>query len=252
MRIDELREQHLMPRSVSTVVEFSFVRTTEEYDQVLALRHTAYRHAGKVDERLNPEDMGEIYDTRSRIVIGKYHGRVIASAGLVFNEYHDRMEIEESIDWPKELPRRDEMVEVIRNCTHPSYRGSDVLMAMFRFIAITVLQAGRRYVAIGSSPDLIPLYTRIGMRDVNLDYYHRKLGGKLHKVLLGDIPQTMTGANIGPIFWNAIWSETTSYMMSTDLIKVSGIDVARMNLYRLFKPVSLLLQSRMRRPRQKR
>ncbi len=249
VRIDELRGQGLVPKSVASVVEFSFVRTTEEYDQVLALRHLAYRHAGKVDAELTPADMGEIYDTRSRIVIGKYHGKVIASAGLVFNEYHDRMEIEESVEWPKELPRRDEMVEVIRNCTHPGYRGSDVLMAMFRFIAITMLQAGRRYAVIGSTTDLVPLYTRIGMKDVNLDYYHRKLGSSLHKVMLGDIPRTMTGTSIGPVFWNAIWSETTSYMLSTDLIKVTAVDVARMRFYRLFKPVASLMQRRMRRPR---
>jgi len=249
VQLDELRQQGLMPRRISSAVEFSFVRTVNEYNQVLALRHLAYQSAGKVCASSRLEDMSEQYDARSRIVIGKYHGRIIASAALVFNEYHDKMEIEESLDWPHDLPRRDEMVEVIRNCTHPSYRGSDLLMAMFKFIAITVLQAKRRFVVIGCTPDLVPLYTKIGMKNLDLEYRHGKLANTLHNVMLGDIPQTMTGSNINPILWNAIWSDTMSYMTNSNLLKPNVLDSVRVKLYRALKPLSVLLESRMRHPR---
>jgi hypothetical protein len=249
VQVDELRSQGLIPKQISSAVEFSFVRTVDEYDQVLALRYLAYASAGKVDPKLRAEDMGEIYDTRSRIVIGKYHGRVIASAGLVFNEYHDQMEIEETVEWPATLPRRDEMVEVIRNCTDPAYRGSDLLMAMFRFIAITVLQSNRRYVVIGCTPDLVPLYSKIGMKRVSIDYHHRKLSNSLHTVMLGDIPATMHGANINPLFWNVIWADTASYMAGANLLQPKAMDTLRVATYRAFRPLAIVLQSRMRHPR---
>jgi predicted GNAT family N-acyltransferase len=247
--LDDLRKQDMAPRSLGSSVEFSFVRTLDDYQQVLELRKLAYRAAAKIPQHFEANDMADIYDTRSRIVIGKHKGKVVASAGLVFNEYHDRMEIEENIEWPALLPRRDEMVEVIRNCTHPSYRGSDLLMAMFQFIAITVTQSKRRYVVIGCTEDLVGLYSRIGMERQNLDYRHSKLVDSPHTVMLGDIPKAMSGATVNPLFWNAVWAPTTRYMVDTQILEMTQADRARMNVYRLFGPISALLQRRMKRPR---
>jgi hypothetical protein len=247
--VDSLRHEDLVPRSISPALEFSFVRTLAEYNEVLELRYLAYRFAGKIPEHFAPQDMGDIYDTRSRIVIGKHRGKVVATAGLVFNEYHDRMEIEECVNWPEHLPRRDQMVEVIRNCTHPAFRGSDLLMAMFQFIAITVLQAKRNYVVIGCTPELIGLYSRIGMEKQDIDYRHSKLNDSIHTVMLGDIPKAISGASVNALFWNAVWAPAAMFMSDSDLLQLSQGDRTRMNLYRLFRPLSLLLQRRMRRPR---
>ena len=250
--VADLRKQDMAPKSIASSLEFSFVRTLDEYQQVLDLRRIAYQAAKKVPDHISSEEMSDVYDTRSRIVIGKHKGKVIASAGLVYNEYHDRMEIEESVVWPDTLPRRDEMVEVIRNCTHPSFRGSDLLMAMFQFIAITVIQSKRRYVVIGCTPDLISLYSKIGMESQGIEYRHGKLGDSPHIVMLGDIPRALSGAAINPLFWNAVWAPTTNYMISSAILELTQADRARMNLYRLFRPASLLLERRMRRPRKRR
>ena len=250
VKLSDLREQGLVPRSIAAAVEFSFVRTVEEYQQVLDLRYIAYKQSGKIDSTLAPQDMGEIYDTRSRIIIGKYHGVVVASATLIFNDYHDRMEIEESVEWPDRLPRRHEMVEVIRNCTHPNYRGSDLLFAMFHFIAITVLQAKRKYVVIGCTRDLVRLYTRVGMYCVDIQYEHNKLGGGVHEVMLGNLPGMMSGARMNPIVWNAIWADAGAYLLESDVLQLTGIDSLRMRAYRMLRPLSLLMQRRMLRPRQ--
>ena len=247
--VERLRKEGMAPSSISPALEFSFVRTLEDYREVLKLRLLAYKTAEKIPASYTADDMGDIYDTRSRIVIGKYKGRIVATAGLVFNEYHDRMEIEEDVDWPEALPRRDQMVEVIRNCTHPDFRGSDVLMAMFQFIAITVLQAKRRFVVIGCTHDLVGLYSRIGMERQDIEYRHGKLNDSEHTVMLGDIPRAMSGASVNPLFWNAVWSTTAGYMIDSELLRPTPGDQLRMNVYRLFRPLSAHLQRRMRRPR---
>ena len=247
--VEDLRREDMAPRSVASSLEFSFVRTAADYQQVLDLRLVAYQAARKVPDHFVAANMADLYDTRSRIVIGKHQGRVIATAGLVFNEHHDRMEIEENLAWPAALPRREEMVEVIRNCTHPSFRGGDVLMAMFQFIAITVMQSKRRYVVIGCTPDLIGLYSRIGMVRQELEYHHSKLGDSPHTVMIGNIPKAVSGATVNPLFWNAVWAPASTYMIETEVLELTQADRARMNLYRLFRPVSMLLQRRMKKPR---
>jgi len=247
--VEDLRAQDMAPRSIASSLEFSFVRTLEDYQSVLELRQQAYKEAKKIPADFTAAQMADIYDTRSRIVIGKRHGQVIASAGLVFNEYHDSMEIEENVEWPPHLPRRDEMVEVIRNCTHPAYRGSDLLMAMFQFIAITVLQAKRQYVVIGCTPDLVPLYSRIGMECLDMEYRHGKLVDAPHTVMLGHIPRGMSGATVNPLFWNAVWAPASSYLLDNGTLQLTPADRARMSVYRLFRPLSLMLQRRMKKPR---
>ena len=249
--IEDLRRQDMAPRSIASALEFSFARTFEDYQQVLDLRLTAYKAAGKVPDNFTSRDMSDIYDTRSRIVVGRHHGQIIASAGLVFNEYHDLMEIEENVRWPNHLPRRDQMVEVIRNCTHPAYRGNDLLMSMFQFIAITVMQSKRPFVVIGCTPELVPLYSKIGMERQDIEYRHSKLSDSLHTVMLGSIPKAMSGATVNPIFWNAVWAPATSYMLDADILELTHADKARMAVYQMFKPVSMLLQRRMRNPRKR-
>ena len=141
------------------------------------------------------------------------------------------------------------MVEVIRNCTHPAYRGSDLLMAMFQFIAITVLQAKRQYVVIGCTPDLVPLYSRIGMECLDMEYRHGKLVDAPHTVMLGHIPRGMSGATVNPLFWNAVWAPASSYLLDNGTLQLTPADRARMSVYRLFRPLSLMLQRRMKKPR---
>jgi hypothetical protein len=122
-------------------------------------------------------------------------------------------------------------------------------MAMFQFIAITVMQSKRRYVVIGCTPDLVGLYSRIGMERQDIEYRHGKLSDSLHTVMLGNIPKAMSGATVNPLFWNAVWAPTTNYMIDTEILELTQADRARMGIYRLFRPISLLLQQRMKRPR---
>jgi len=245
----ELRANGLAPRSIANSMEFSFVRTLEEYQQVLELRLLAYRTAEKIPTTFEATDMADIYDTRSRIVIGKLKGKVVATAALVFHEYHDRLEVEENEPWPKELPRREDMVEIIRLCTHPSYRGQDLLVSIFQFMAVTVTQARRHFVVMSCTKELVPLYKKIGMEAQNIEYRHGKFGDAAHTVLLGNVRKAMSGSVVNPLVWNAVWAPATKYMIEKEILELTPADRWRMTFYRLLGPVSLSLQARMKRPR---
>ncbi len=247
--LQDLRRQDLAPRSIAPSLEFSFVKSLEDYREVLDLRLRAYRAAQKIPDCFTADDMADIFDTRSRVVIGKYRGKVIATAALVFNEYYDRMEIEDGVEWPSNLPRRDEMVEIIRACTDPSFRGSDLLIAMFQFMAVAVMQSKRPYVVCGCTHDMIGLYAGIGMDRQDLEYCHSKLGDAPHTVMLGDVRRAMNGTSVNPIFWNAVWAPATNYMIDTELLDLTAVDRLRMSIYRLCAPIAFMLQRRMRRPR---
>ncbi|MEK7690857.1 MAG: GNAT family N-acyltransferase, partial [Bdellovibrionota bacterium] len=121
----KLREQGFLPLSVVSGVDFSFVRTAAEYQEVLQLRLGAYASAGKVKSDRKPEQMGDEFDSRARILIGRHRGKVVASMRLMYHSSDDQLEHEQFVALPDDFPAREEAVEITRVCTDPEYRGSD-------------------------------------------------------------------------------------------------------------------------------
>lgn len=241
--LDELRSQGLNVETVSEAVQFSYVRTKEEYDEVLALRYAAYLAAGKLKDGVTPNDMADAFDARARIVIGKYKNEIVATSRLIFNQFEETMEQEKFVKWPVELPRRDEMVEIMRACTRPDFRKSDLLISMFKFIAVTVAQSKRKWIVICATDDMRPLYQKIGFHEVGLSYNHVNLNNLKHNVMLANVPDAMEGKTVGALTWNIVWSDVSSYLQDYGLINPDPMTNVRLALYRLVRPVAVFLYS---------
>jgi Predicted acyltransferase len=240
--LDELLNSGVYVNNVSDAVHFSYVRTKEDYDKVLALRYIAYKDAGKLKEGATVQDMADEYDSRARIVVGYYKGEVVCSARLIFNQFDDKMEQEKYVKWPTHLPRRDEMVEIMRACTRPDFRGSDLLIAMFKFTAIAVAQSKRKWVVICATKNMAPLYKRMGFSDVGLSYEHAGLNNLHHDILVGNVPDAMMGKTVGPIAWNVIWSGVTNYLQQYDMLELDPATNLRLGVYRLLAPVARIVR----------
>lgn len=248
---EELRQSGLTVGTVSEAIQFSFVRTKEEYEKVLELRYLAYKAAGKLKEGATIASMADSYDARARIVFGKYKGELVCSARLVFNQFDDQMEQEKYIQWPAHLPRREEMVEVMRACTRPDFRGSDLLMALFKFMFVTVAQSGRRWGIICASDDMVPLYRRVGFKEVGITYLHAGLNNLRHTVMLGNLPECTSGKDVDFVTWNVVWSDVSAYLEQYGLIKPDPLSSVRLYIYRLLAPLAKFLYFMSKRKRSK-
>lgn len=234
----DVMAESLAIRSVSIAADFQFVRSEEDYKEVLQLRHKAYSAAGKIDPSSRPEDRSDIFDSRSRIVIGRYKGKVVASCRMIFSQAEDIMEQEQFVTFPADFPRRDEVVEITRACTDPDFRGSDLLMAMCRFVALTVVQSKRNWIVICATDEMIPVYQRMGYKTTNLAYNHTALGNLKHTVMYGNVPEALTGKGMNPIYWNLLWGDVSKYMLNYGIIQGDPLAMARVAFYRLFGPIS--------------
>ena len=246
--VDSLREfrdggfpQLVIRRSI----ECSFVRTEEDYREVLNLRYLAYLADGKVTNSSTINEVSDVYDSRARIIMCKYRGRLIASARLTFNELGDVTEHEEFVPWPSDFPRRDTAVEVTRACTHPEFRRTGVFYALLRHVVVTATQAGRAWVVTSSTEDLVPLYKFVGLSDTGITYNHPELNNLKHVLLLGSIPNALSGQSVGPTAWNQVWKDAlpfVSFHMTTIHEPISRI---RISIYRslgiLLAPLSWLI-----------
>lgn len=239
--LTDLKKEGLYVSKASRGVEFKFVRTKEEYDRVIELRKKAYLAAGKVAEN---DDLSDIFDSRSRIVVGTQKGKVVCSLRVIFNEASDRMEHDDYVIFPKDFPPKHEICEITRVCTDPEYRGSDLLLSLFRFVAVTVAQSGRRYILGCATNELLPLYARLGFKSTGIRYHYKALNNLEHTIFMGDIIEGLTGKGVNPLVWNIVWKDVIRYLSDHNVCDYSTGSKLRMQLFRLAAPFAEIMMRR--------
>ena len=247
--ISQIKEENLSVKTAGASIDFRYSRTKEDYEAVLELRRQAYVIAGKADSDIKKEELSDIFDSRSRIIMGIYQGKLVATCRLVFNQIEDEMEQEGYITWPKELPRRDEVVEVMRACTHPDFRGADLLPQMFRFIALTVVQSKRQYIVQSTTKDLCGLYEKIGFQATGHKFPLPALNNTIHHVYIANVPHAISGKGVHPLYWNFIWGDVAKFMTANDFIEVDPFRSIRMSILRMLGPLAELLNNFKKKPK---
>jgi hypothetical protein len=232
-----MRDEGVLPATVADSIEFSFVRSSEDYEQVLELRRMAYSAEDKVPPETPAEEMSDLFDSRSRIVLCKLRGRVVASARLTFHEQSDLLEHEEYVAWSPDLPRRDESVEVTRACTHPEYRAARLFFPLLSFIVMTALEARRTWVITSSTTDLLEVYERVGMTRLGTTYANPMLNNATHHLLIGNMIDAVLGRSVGPVIWNMVWRRASEFAIGSLDLPVDPASRVRLFIYRLITPV---------------
>lgn len=248
--LEELREEGFIPESVSKAVDFYYLKSEEDYKKVLELRLAAHEFDKNIKDEINvtADDMGDIEDTKSRIIVGTYRDRIVATGRVRFSEPNEPLEHEKYIDWPKNLPRRGEILEISRVCTHPDFRRGDLLAALFQFASATCFQYEKPYVLIGSWPEMKGFYEKLGWKDTGLSHREPMWKNEQH-LLIANSLEGMLGKNVNPISWNLIWRVSAEHTIDNGLIEPSSMDAFRLKIYRLFGPFSKWLLNRRQKVR---
>lgn len=250
--LEDLKRAGLVPQSVSLGVDFYNLKTEEDYRSVLALRHRAHTIDGNLREGASPEDLADLNDARSRIIVGKYKGTVVATARMRFNELDEPMEHEEYLAWPKTLPRRDQIVEVSRVATHPAFRKNDLLAALFRYCYLNVVQGDRPWVVISCLDHMVKFYEKIGFSQTGLRHSEPQWKSDRElNIMIINIFELIVGRKVNPFYWNLMWREVANYLSAQSIVQPSGVDKIRVMAYRMVGPfANVAMQYRkLRRPR---
>jgi predicted GNAT family N-acyltransferase len=242
--LKEMQEAGFSIYRVSDAVSYSYVRSKEEFDEVMKLRFEAYNSVGKVVSGKTAVDMTDHFDAKSRIVIGRHKSEVICSARMIFHQVGESLEQEVFVKWPNHLPRPDEVVEIMRACTKPDFRGSDLLVGMFKQMAITVAQAKKNWIVICATDEMVSFYEKIGFKKVGLSYEHTGLNNLVHHVMIANFLDGIAGRTVGPIYWNLVWADSVEYLSQFEMVQVDPFMQIRMTIYRWFAPVAKFFYKR--------
>lgn len=228
-----LRQEGFLVRSASDAFSYSYVKTEQDYLEVLSLRKEAYSGVGKLDPNLPTEKAGDIFDSRARILTVKHHGKIVGSMRMMFHADDDQTEHEQFVKLPPAFPPKHDMAEVTRICTHPSYRGSDLFYSIIQQMILIPAQANRRWILGSATPKLLPLYERIGFTVTETKYSHADLGNEEHFLMLIDIPKLLCGRGVGPAVWNRLYSEMLIYLKDSHGFQMTPLDRLRVSIYQV-------------------
>ncbi len=234
----DLRDEGFVTKKLSSSIDFSYVKSKEDFQDCLKLRLMANQAAQKLKDDTKMEDMTDEYDSRSRIIIGKHAGNTVCTVRMAFHELDDRMEIEKHTILPDSFPRRDEVIEIMRLCTHPSYRGSDLLNSLFKHLAIVVVQSKRKYIVTSCVESLKPLYKRIGFKEAGITYENPLFKGFPDQVMIANVETLLLGKDINPLIWNLVWGDLYNYFENYDLVSYTPMEKIRIKVLKKLKPLA--------------
>jgi predicted GNAT family N-acyltransferase len=236
--IERLRSSGLTVPSAAQAVEFGFVRDEEDYRQVLALRLASYQADGRLPADATTDEVADVYDSRSQLVIARHRGEVVASMRIMYHEPKDAFDFEQYAEVPSGFPDKHNCVEVGRICVHPAFRRSDLFYNLLRHLAVITVQARRRYICASAFVELLPIYRRVGAVPTGIRFPYTGFIDSQCELVVWDIVKTITGAALNPFVWNYLCSDLVSYLDQTESLEFSPMMNLRMALYRLFRPMT--------------
>lgn len=237
--LEELRAAGMAPMSLSLGVDFYNLKNESDYLEVLELRQKAHLLDGNINNKVSVFDMGDINDARSRIVVGKYKGKAIATARIRYNDLSEPLEHETFVEWPKTLPRRDQIIEISRVATDPDFRKNDLLAALFRFICHNVTQPERPWLVISCLDNMVSFYEKVGLSRTGLRHTEPLWeDDRMLNIMIVNTSEMVLGRNVNPFFWNVIWKDLAQLMIEQGMVTPTGLDRVRLGLYRAVGPLA--------------
>lgn len=228
-------------------IDFSFVQTEAEYHEVLELRRMAY-DVIVPHLNLNATDWADAFDGRARILIGRYRGRIVASLRLVFHDDDDTLEAASLLSLPEGLPKNSQLVECGRACTHPDYRGADLLLSLFRYVVLTCLEVQRPTVLLNCNQNIYNIYRNIGGRKV-AEFTHSH-DGQQHYLLIIDLARVINGQGVTPLQWSVFIGDIFDSVRKMYPGPSTLLGRLKLQVYRWLHPLmSMLARRKPRRAR---
>ena len=246
--LQALRDNGFKPPEPKRGIEFYYAKTEQDLRDTWHLRKKAHLNDDNIAaQHVEDEDMSDWYDLSSRIILGKYRDRLVATARVHFGSLDYPLEQEGYVEWPKNMPRRDQIMEISRVALDPDFQKGDLLFGLFQFIVMSYREE-RPYVVLSAWPHQVKLYKKLGFSDTGLTHKEEFWRHK-QNILIGNGLAGLCGKNMNPLVWNLTWRPAAERMIKNGIIEPKGMNRLRMAIYRLFAGPASLIQFFARGPR---
>ncbi len=212
-----LRRAGLQVRNTANLFRFRFANNARQYQQVLELRLSTYKHAGKLAANTDVAAMRAPLDSASRILTVYHRDQLIASCAMAFPASHDTvLDTERALPggYPADLPSKLEIIEISRLCVHPDYRQGDILVRMFEQMYRVCLASDRSYMISSADRKLWPLYKSIGFQKTAYRYDHPVFTGIEHTIISIHLDTPLLAKGLPHARWVHLYRDINDFMQT--------------------------------------
>ncbi len=218
--------------SVSKWLDFSYVKTEEEYKEVLDLRLRAYKSVGKVSKDTRAQDMSTEFDTKTTILVAKHNGKIVASVAYVLPNNEQEILYSKYISYPKDFPKITEIGSSWRFCVDKSFRKADTTYSLISYLAWNIIKNNRRYLYTSATKELLDFYRKCGAKKIAIPYNNKSLVTPVDdNIILMDTHEVLRGKGIGPKYWNRLYRPLLEFLLEQEKIKLTPMDAVRIWFY---------------------
>lgn len=225
-----LRAAGMRSYYVKDLVQFKFVETQQEYEDVLSLRRRNYAAVRKVDFDAPLKKLSYFFDRYSRILVVYHQGKAIGTATIIIGKRGIQpMEVEVLMAESDfhQLPPYEKMFEVAALCLDKGYRDTDILHGMFEQVYKYAIMHGRQYLVISSDKYLLDMYKTVGFQDTGFSFVQPKYRNLKMNVLCMDAMTTKWGKGMNPITWWGVWGNVSLYLHQRRILHYSPVEKMR-------------------------
>ncbi|MBX9703015.1 MAG: GNAT family N-acetyltransferase [Silvanigrellaceae bacterium] len=241
LTLTELRDNGFYVEKLSSAITFGYADTPEEFEEILNLRLIAHQSWGRFKDKKSPKEMLEIYDEYARHVVCKINDKIVACARIIFVK--DNLEISDIANI-SEIPnkiKKNGFVEFTRICTHPDYRGSDLLVTLLQHVARIIIQSKCQYGVGSSIDDLWPLYKKMGCRKLNKPIDNPLQPGQKLNFMYMDMNEFVLSKHANTFIWNKLFFPVVNYLEQRGEINYNILTNLSKYKHILIKPISNFL-----------
>jgi hypothetical protein len=243
-----LRDQGFAVRGIDRAITCGYVETEDDMRQVLELRLAAYHSKNKFAFAKTAADMRDEYDAHARQIVCRVGGRIVGAVRVLFVD--GKRERSEEVALGAPLPDwlfAEPFGEVSRLCSHPEYRGSDVLVTLMRHLGRVGIQSGLTRL-VASCDDQCALYLKLGFQKIGVTY--DAYGRKGIDVIAAPVQNLVNGTAVQPFVWGTIHGPIIDFVVRRGQAKPGALGRARAAMFRALRgPIEAIARAGMDRAR---
>lgn len=236
-------------RKIKGYLDYSFVQTEEEYQQVLMLRRQAYSEVNKMEADRPLDQVKYFFDDYSDILIVRHGSQIIGSAAIIYGNGKDKQfevqKLMKSEDDSIKLNGQEynnSMIEVAALCVLKEYRKTDVVHGIFESLCYEMMKHKKDYIIASSDKVLARTYKAIGFSDTGQSFTQPKYNDLKMHVLIVSKNAALKAKNVKFLHWWPVWGEIVKHMNDTSIIKISYAGRVKLYIreisYKLIKTLS--------------
>lgn len=240
--LPEIYKQGLQIKSVSSLLKFSFVRTQDDYEEVLNLRRVTFNYWLKKENRSEIEFVGNIFDIRGRLLLAHHREKLVATTRIHFHLFSEELEHEKYITLPKELPSHDKIIEISKLCLHPDYHDVFVFSSILKYILLMAIESNRDYILTSSIPFITKMYKQFGAKQLGVKFIHSDFGDLSHELILINVKSIILGRGLNPILWTLHLKGFYLHLLKKGLISPTIFAKLRLKIFNFISKVHFFLK----------